>query len=223
MSQTPAQMREEAERLLSQELLNQSQMLVKSLRKDDAPADEPPPEGAGDDAPPAADEDIPPAPSSETPPPAEEDASWTLEEAVEALRAMPPEQLAIWQQAIGQVAADQGGAPGEDMEPPAEEPPMEAMKSELAKMEQRIQKQVQAQVAEALAKSAPAQKPQRRAAVGSAAVATNRSAPLSKAEIDRRLAAKARDAKLSKTDREAINDYTYGRVSAEAVRHLLKD
>lgn len=225
MSKTPAEIRAESERILSEELLHQSKLLVKSLRKDDAPADEPPPEGLEDDAPPAGDE--PPveeaAPSSETPPPAEEDAgSWTVEEAVEALRAMPPEQLAIWQQAIEQVASGQGGGDvsTEDM-PPADEPPMEAMKSELAKMERRLEQKIQAQVT-TLAKSMPAQKPQRRAATAPAAVAP-RQAQLSKAEIERRLAVKVRDPRLTKDDRDAINAYSFGRTNADSIRHLLKD
>lgn len=227
MSKTPAEIRAESERILSEELLHQSRLLVKSLRKDDAPADEPPPEGLEDDAPPADDEpaDEPTAeaaPSSETPPPAEEDAgSWTVDEAVEALRAMPPEQLAIWQQAIEQVAADQGGAPGGDEMPPEEASPMDAMKSELAKMENRLQKSIQVQVA-SLAKSMPAQRPQRRAATAPAAVAP-RPAQLSKAEIDKRLAVKVRDPRLTKDDREAINAYSFGRTNADSIRHLLKD
>ena len=221
---TPAEIRAESERILSEELLHQSKLLVKSLRKDDAPADEPPPEGLGDDAPPAGDE--PPAeeaaPSSETPPPAEEDAgSWTVDEAVEALRAMPPEQLAIWQQAIEQVAADQGGAPGGDEMLPEEAPPMDAMKSELAKMERRLQKSIEVQVA-SLAKSMPAQRPQRRAAAATAPAAP-RPVQLSKAEIDKRLAVKVRDPRLTKDDRDAINAYSFGRTNADSIRHLLKD
>lgn len=222
---TPAESRAESERILSEELLRQSQLLVKSLRKDDAPADEPPPEGLEDDAPPAGDE--PPAevaPSSETPPPAEEDAgSWTVDEAIEALRAMPPEQLAIWQQAIEQVASGQGDDMGTGAEeaPPADEPPMEAMKSELAKMERRLEQKIQAQVT-TLAKSMPAQKPQRRAATAPAAVAP-RTVQLSKAEIDKRLAVKVRDPRLTKDDREAINAYSFGRTNADSIRHLLKD
>jgi len=222
---TPAEIRAESERILSEELLHQSKLLVKSLRKDDAPADEPPPEGLEDDAPPAGDE--PPAeeaaPSSETPPPAEEDAgSWTVDEAVEALRAMPPEQLAIWQQAIEQVASGQGGSDmdaGAEEMPPADEPPMEAMKSELAKMERRLEQKIQAQVT-TLAKSMPAQKPQRRAATAPAAVAPRQ---LSKAEIDKRLAVKVRDPRLTKDDRDAINAYSFGRTNADSIRHLLKD
>lgn len=223
---TPAEIRAESERILSEELLHQSKLLVKSLRKDDAPADEPPPEGLEDDAPPAGDE--PPAeeaaPSSETPPPAEEDAgSWTVDEAIEALRAMPPEQLAIWQQAIEQVASGQGDDMGTGAEeaPPADEPPMEAMKSELAKMERRLEQMIQVQVT-ALAKSMPAQKPQRRAATAPAAVAP-RQAQLSKAEIERRLAVKVRDPRLTKDDRDAINAYSFGRTNADSIRHLLKD
>ena len=221
---TPAEIRAESERILSEELLHQSQLLVKSLRKDDAPADEPPPEGLEDDAPPAGDE--PPAeetaPSSETPPPAEEDAgSWTVDEAVEALRAMPPEQLAIWQQAIEQVASGGGGDMGAEEAPSADEPPMEAVKSELAKMERRLEQKIQAQVT-TLAKSMPAQKPQRRAATAPAAVAP-RQAQLSKAEIDRRLAVKVRDPRLTKDDRDAINAYSFGRTNADSIRHLLKD
>lgn len=226
---TPAEIRAESERILSEELLHQSKLLVKSLRKDDAPADEPPPEGLEDDAPPAGDE--PPAeeaaPSSETPPPAEEDAgSWTVDEAVEALRAMPPEQLAIWQQAIEQVASGQGSDMGADdmgaeEVPPADEPPMEAMKSELAKMERRLEQKIQAQVT-TLVKSMPAQKPQRRAATAPAAVAP-RPAQLSKAEIDKRLAVKVRDPRLTKDDRDAINAYSFGRTNADSIRHLLKD
>lgn len=222
---TPAESRAESERILSEELLHQSKLLVKSLRKDDASADEPPPEGLEDDAPPAGDE--PPAevaPFNETPPLAEEDAgSWTVDEAIEALRAMPPEQLAIWQQAIEQVASGQGDDMGTGAEeaPPADEPPMEAMKSELAKMERRLEQKIQAQVT-TLAKSMPAQKPQRRAATAPAAVAP-RTVQLSKAEIDKRLAVKVRDPRLTKDDRDAINAYSFGRTNADSIRHLLKD
>lgn len=214
-----ADKRAQAEAILSTELLAQTKAFVAELRKDapidEEPADELPPEGAEDDAPPVGDE--PPAPSSETPPPAEEDAgSWTVEEATEALRAMPPEQLAIWQQAMDAVAG--GGMEGGG-EPPADEPPMDAMKSELAKMEARLEARFGAQIA-SLTKSQA--RPQRRAATSPAPV-PQKPRDLSKAEIRSRLDVKAKDPALAKSDRDAINNYVLGRTDATKIRHLLKD
>lgn len=217
-AKTAAQLQQEAELLLSRELLHQSEELVKSLRKDDAPADEPPPDGVDDDAPPA--DDVA-APSSETPPPAEEGSEeWSMEDIVAALSAVPPEQLPMWKQAIDQVMGGSGEAGGEEMPPEDEAPPMEALKSELLKMEQRLQKNIDARIS-VLAKSAP--RPQRRSAAATAPAAP-RPARLDKAEIDKRLSVKVRDPRLTKDDRAAVNHYyTSGQVDADPIRHLLKD
>lgn len=225
---TAQEAKSKSEQMLAKALVEQTSALVAELRKEapiDAPTDEPPPEGVDDDAPPVGD-DAPP-PSSETPPPAEEGSEeWSPEEVEAALRAIPPEQLPMWQSAIEKVMGEQGGD-ADDGAGPVDAPPesgeTEALKSELSKAERRIA-DLERSVA-SLTKSQPPARPQRRAATGPAmAPARPPAASLSKAEIRRRLDNKAINPSLSKSDRDLINNFVLGRdTSVASIAHLLKD
>ena len=216
-----------SEQKLAKALVEQTDAFVAELRKEapiDAPADEPPPEGGEDDAPPVGDEE-PIAPSSETPSPAEEGSEeWSPEEVEAALRAIPPEQLPMWQAAVEKVMGEQGGDDvGDGPGAPPEAAETEALKSELSKAERRIA-DLERSVA-SLTKSQPASRPQRRAASGPAMAPAKPAAPqLSKAEIDRRLGIKAASPSLAKSDRDLINNYVLGRdARVSSIAHLLKD